>query len=49
MAGLDQAEAYETVQPKLQKAQGPAAPTTAPAQVTAASTEFAAGQWCRLC
>jgi hypothetical protein len=43
MAGLDQAEAFQAVQPETVEAQAPPVPTTAPAPVTTASTELAAG------
>jgi hypothetical protein len=46
MAGLDQAEAFQAMrEPQSLKAQGPPAPTTAPAPVTTAmaSSELAAG------
>jgi hypothetical protein len=43
IAGLEQAEAFQAVQPETVEAQAPPVPTTAPAPVTTASTELAAG------
>jgi hypothetical protein len=43
VAGLDQAEAFQAVQPETVEAQATPAPTAAPAPVTTASTELAAG------